>query len=81
MTDARNRSLAAASRRRPRGQPCEHDAAYPSGVRALMAEVGLVANDGLIMGGTGNPRPDSAYLSSVESLYLSQRRWHTTICA
>jgi hypothetical protein len=37
-----------------------------------MAEVGLVSNDGFIMGGTGNPIPDSNYLSSVESLYLSQ---------
>ena len=37
-----------------------------------MAEVGLVSNDGFIMGGTGNPVPDSNYLSSVESLYLSQ---------
>jgi hypothetical protein len=45
---------------------------FTSGVRALMAEVGLVSNDGFIMGGTGNPVPDSNYLSSVESLYLSQ---------
>jgi PE-PPE domain len=46
---------------------------FMSGVRALMAEVGLVANDvGFIMGGTGNPIPDSSYLDSVESLYLSQ---------
>jgi hypothetical protein len=37
-----------------------------------MAEVGLVSNDGWIMGGTGNPIPDSNYLSSVEGLYLSQ---------
>jgi PE-PPE domain len=47
-------------------------ATFTSGVRALMAEVGLVSNDGFIMGGTGNPVPDSNYLSSVESLYLSQ---------
>jgi hypothetical protein len=47
-------------------------ATFTSGVRALMAEVGLVSNDGFIMGGTGNPIPDSNYLSSVESLYLSQ---------
>jgi hypothetical protein len=46
---------------------------FTSGVRALMAEVGLVSNDdGWIMGGTGNPIPDSNYLSSVEGLYLSQ---------
>jgi hypothetical protein len=47
-------------------------ATFTSGVRALMAEVGLVSNDGFIMGGTGNPVPDSNYLSSVESLYLNQ---------
>jgi hypothetical protein len=46
---------------------------FTSGVRALMAEVGLVSTDvGFIMGGTGNPVPDSNYLDSVESLYLSQ---------
>jgi hypothetical protein len=45
---------------------------FTSGVRALMAEVGLVANEGFIMGGTENPVPDSNYLSSVEGLYLSQ---------
>jgi PE-PPE domain-containing protein len=44
--------------------------AFQSGMRTLMAEVGLVANDGWIMGGTGNPLPDSNYLSSVEQLYL-----------
>jgi PE-PPE domain len=45
---------------------------FTSGVRALMAEVGLVSNDGWIMSGTGNPVPDQDYLNSVESLYLSQ---------
>jgi PE-PPE domain-containing protein len=45
---------------------------FTSGVRALMAEVGLVSNDGFIMGGTGNPIPDANYLSSVEQLYLGQ---------
>jgi hypothetical protein len=45
---------------------------FTSGLRALMAEVGLVANDGWIMGGTGNPIPDSDYLNDVEGLYLSQ---------
>ncbi len=44
---------------------------FTSGVRTLMAEVGLVSDDGFIMGGTGNPIPDANYLSSVESLYLS----------
>ncbi|MGA9489175.1 MAG: PE-PPE domain-containing protein [Mycobacterium sp.] len=43
----------------------------PSAVRSLMAEVGLLANDGLIMGGTANPVPDQGYLSSVEALYLN----------
>lgn len=47
-------------------------ATFTSGVRALMAEVGLVSNDGWIMGGTGNPVPDPDYLSSVKSLYLGQ---------
>ena len=47
-------------------------ATFTSGVRALMAEVGLVSNDGWIMGGTGNPMPDTGYLSDVKSLYLSQ---------
>jgi len=46
--------------------------AFTSGVRALMAEVGLVSNDGFILGGTGNPIPDQDYLNSVEGLYLSQ---------
>ncbi len=47
---------------------------FTSGLRTLMAEVGLVSEEdlGFIMGGTGNPIPDSNYLSSVESLYLSQ---------
>jgi hypothetical protein len=45
---------------------------FTSGVRALMAEVGLLANDGFIMGGTGNPIPDSDYLNDVEGLYLNQ---------
>jgi hypothetical protein len=46
---------------------------FNAGVRALMAEVGLVSTDvGWIMGGTGNPTPDSGYLDSVENLYLSQ---------
>src|ERR1700744_3549238 len=45
---------------------------FTAGLRALLAEVGLVSNDGWIMGGTGNPLPDSDYVNSVESLYLSQ---------
>jgi hypothetical protein len=46
--------------------------AFTFGVRALMAEVALVVDEGWIMGGTGNPVPDEDYLNSVESLYLSQ---------
>ena len=46
--------------------------AFTFGVRALMAEVALLSDDGWIMGGTGNPIPDQDYLNSVESLYLSQ---------
>jgi hypothetical protein len=44
--------------------------AFQSGIRSLMAEVGLVVNDGWIMGGTGNPTPDADYLGDVEQLYL-----------
>ncbi len=46
--------------------------ALVSGVKAIMAEARLIANEGWIMGGTGNPVPDQNYLNSVESLYLSQ---------
>jgi PE-PPE domain len=47
--------------------------AFVFGVKAIIAEARLLANDvGLIMGGTGNPIPDQDYLHSVESLYLSQ---------
>jgi hypothetical protein len=70
MTHARNRSLAAALSAAVLGTALT--VITPSGVRSLMAEVGLIANDGWIMGGTGNPIPDSAYLNSVEGLYLSQ---------
>jgi hypothetical protein len=46
--------------------------AFQSGVRALLAEVRLVAGEdlGWIMGGTGNPLPDPGYITSVEGLYL-----------
>ncbi|WP_428342070.1 PE-PPE domain-containing protein [Mycobacterium sp.] len=44
--------------------------AFQSGVRALMAEVSLVAGEGFIMGGTGNPMPDSGYIDAVKQLYL-----------
>jgi PE-PPE domain len=46
--------------------------AFPSEVKALIAEAKLLADEGFIMSGTGVPTPDSGYLSSVESLYLSQ---------
>ena len=46
---------------------------FMSGVRAIIAEATLLANDvALIMGGTGVPIPDQNYVDSVESLYLSQ---------
>jgi PE-PPE domain len=45
--------------------------AFVFGVKAIIAEARLLANDGLIMGGTGNPIPDQDYLNSVESLYLT----------
>src|SRR6516225_1910836 len=46
--------------------------AFPSEVKALIAEAKLLADEGFIMGGTGDPTPDGGYLSLVESLYLSQ---------
>jgi hypothetical protein len=46
--------------------------AFPSEVKALIAEAKLLADEGFIMSGTGDPTPDSGYLSSVESLYLSR---------
>ncbi len=49
-------------------------AASGVGVRTLIAEAVLLANDGLIngfiMGGTGNPLPDPVYIGQVEGLYL-----------
>jgi hypothetical protein len=44
--------------------------AVQSGLRALAAEISLVANDGWIMGGTGNPIPGQPYLGNVEGFYL-----------
>ena len=46
--------------------------AFPSEVKAIIAEARLLADEGWIMSGTGVPTPDSGYLNSVESLYLSQ---------
>jgi hypothetical protein len=45
--------------------------AFPSEVKAIIAEARLLTNDGLIMGGTVNPTPDQDYLNTVESLYLT----------
>jgi PE-PPE domain len=45
--------------------------AFVFGVKAIIAEAKLLANDvGLIMGGTGNPTPDPDYITDVENLYL-----------
>jgi hypothetical protein len=46
--------------------------AFVFGVKAIIAEAKLLATDvGWIMGGTGVPTPDQAYLDSVEALYLT----------
>src|ERR1700757_3677513 len=44
--------------------------AFPSEVKALIAEAKLLANEGWIMSGTGVPTPDQDYINDVESLYL-----------
>jgi hypothetical protein len=46
--------------------------AFVFGVKAIIAEAKLLANEGWIMSGTGVPTPDQNFLNSVESLYLSQ---------
>ena len=51
--------------------------AFVFGVKAIIAEAKLLADEGWIMGGTGDPTPDSAYLSEVESLYLTQDSGYT----
>jgi hypothetical protein len=50
---------------------------FPSGMRALKAEVALIDKDGWILGGTDNPIPDQDYLTSVEGLYLSNDSGYT----
>lgn len=70
MTVARSRALSAVAAAAVCATAVSMTPVFQYGVRALMAEVGLVANDGWIMGGTGNPLPDSSYLNSVEQLYL-----------
>jgi len=51
--------------------------AFVSGVKALIAEARLLADEGWIMSGTDVPTPDNGFLSSVESLYLSQDSAYT----
>ena len=51
--------------------------AFPSEVKAIIAQAKLLADDGWIMGGTSDPTPDSDYLNSVESLYLTQDSAYT----
>jgi PE-PPE domain len=51
--------------------------AFPSEVKAIMAEAKLLADEGWIMSGTDVPTPDNGFLSSVESLYLSQDSAYT----
>lgn len=70
MTVARTRAFSAAFAAAACATTLTLTPAFQSGVRSLIAEVGLVDNIGWIMGGTGNPIPDSDYLSSVQSLYL-----------
>jgi hypothetical protein len=74
MTVARTRSLGAVFTAAACVTALSVTPAFQSGVRALIAEVSLVAGENLgwIMGGTGNPIPDSDYLSNVEGLYLGQ---------
>jgi PE-PPE domain len=45
--------------------------AFVFGVKAIIAEAKLLANEGWIMSGTGVPTPDQDFLSTVESLYLT----------
>ena len=45
--------------------------AFVFGVKAIIAEAKMLANEGWIMSGTGVPTPDQAYLNSVEALYLT----------
>ena len=79
MTVARTRSLGAVFAAAACATALSVTPAFQSGVRALMAEVSLVAGEsvGWIMGGTGNPIPDQDYLNDVEGLYLSQFSGYT----
>src|ERR1700748_197750 len=42
--------------------------AFMFGVKAIIAEAKLLANEGWIMSGTGVPTPDQDYINDVESL-------------
>jgi hypothetical protein len=70
MTAARTRAMGAVFAAAACATTLSLTPAFQSGVRALMAEVSLIAGEGFIMGGTGNPTPDGDYLSKVEQLYL-----------
>jgi PE-PPE domain len=70
MTVARTRSMSAVVIAAACATGLSLTPAFQTGMRALMAEVSLVAGEGFIMGGTGTPTPDADYLNSVEQLYL-----------
>ncbi len=74
MTAVRTRTVSAVAAAAACATALSLTPAFHHGVRALVAEVSLVAGEdlGWIMGGTGNPIPDQDYLSSVENLYLGQ---------
>ena len=72
MTVVRNRAVGAVVAAAACAAVLSTTSTLTSGVRTLLAEVGLVSDDGWIMGGTANPVPDTDYVNSVESLYLSQ---------
>ena len=72
MTVVRSRAVGAVVAAAACAAALSTTSTFTSGVRTLLAEVGLVSDDGWIMGGTGNPVPGTDYVNSVESLYLSQ---------
>ena len=70
MTAVRARSVSAVVMAAACASAVGMTPAFQTGMRALMAEVSLIAGEGFIMGGTGNPTPDGDYIASVEHLYL-----------
>lgn len=72
MTAVRARSMSAVAAAAACATALTLTPPFQSGLRSLIAEVELVAGENLgwIMGGTGNPLPDSDYLTNVENLYL-----------